>query len=474
LLESLAPTVATILAAFADCFTKPGFANFTFLVTGWVQCHARHSISRVIQAAGSSTEGKHHSTLYRFLSLGRWAADEVGHCLFRLLLKYLPQEIVAIVDDTLCIKDGPHIFGAGMHPDIARSTYASGTGVGRRVFIAFGHSWVLLAVWVPLPWNPNRGIALPVIIRLYRSKKLTPPSQYRKRTELAREAVDVLKAWLPDGRRLHVVGDGEYSCETLVKDLPEDVAFTGRMIMDAALYAPAPERSRSRGRPPKVGKRLPSPRQIVKRASTKWESTSLNLYGRDVEILVVSFTALWYSVAGTRLVRVVVTRDPKGQIEERAYFSTTTTLVAGDVLAHYARRWELEVTFRNGKQVMGIEDPQNGWWRRPSGSPRPKKRSGPNPKGRRGEKAVVHTFSLAMVVYGLVALWYFEHGDPAADVARVRREAPWYLHKVEPSFMDMLAAIRRKIWAERFSADPDLASVAEKICDRLPQAMLAS
>ncbi|MBI4615084.1 MAG: hypothetical protein HY720_15835 [Planctomycetes bacterium] len=193
-----------------------------------------------------------------------------------------------------------------------------------------------------------------------------------------------------------------------------------------------------------------------------------------MDILVVSFTALWYSVTGSRPVRVVVTGDPKDLIEERAYFSTDTSLTPGDVLVHNVRRWELEVTFRNGKQVMGIEDPQNGWWRRPAGSLRPKKRAGPNPKGRRGEKAVLHTFSLAMVVYDLVALWYFEYGDPAGDVARVRREAPWYVHKVEPSFMDMLASIRREIWGERFFADPELARVAEKLRDYLPQAMLAS
>ncbi|MBI4615085.1 MAG: transposase [Planctomycetes bacterium] len=159
----------------------------------------------------SRPHGKHHSTFYRFLSQGSWLADEVGRHLFGLLRRWLPEEIVTIVDDTLCIKEGPHIFGEGMHADIARSTYAARTGVRRRVYFAFGHSWVILAVWLPLPWNPNRGFALPVLFRLHRSKKLTPPAQYRKRTELAREALDVLRGWLPDGRCLHVVGDGEYS-----------------------------------------------------------------------------------------------------------------------------------------------------------------------------------------------------------------------------------------------------------------------
>lgn len=473
MLESLAPILTTFLAPFANRFTKPGFSNFITLMTGWVMCQGRHSISRVIQAASSLADGKHHSTFYRFLTHGSWLTDNVGQCLFGLLLKWLPVKIVAIVDDTLCLKEGPHIFGAGMHFDAPRSTYAARTGFGRQVCIAFGHSWVILAVWIPCPWNPTRGFALPILIRLYRSKKLTPPSQYRKRTELALELVQVFKGWVPDDRALHIVGDGEYSCRTLVRGLPNGVVFTGRMVMDAALYGPAPERGRGRGRPRKVGKRLHSPKEIVASPATNWKSICLRIYGRDVVVSIVSFTALWYSVAGPRLVRVVVTRDPKGTIDPRAYFTTDDSASPADALVNYARRWELEVTFRNGKQVLGIEDPQNGWWRRPTKSRRPEKRPGPQPKGRRGEKAVLHTLSLAFAAYDLVVLWYLEHGTPTADVARARAAAPWYLHKAEPSFMDMLAAIRRELWTERFSGDPALARVARKIVERMPHALLA-
>lgn len=472
MLESLAPTFATILTPFASCFTKPGFSTFITLMTGWVRCHGRHSISRVIQAAGSLAKGKHHSTFYRFLTHGRWLADNVGRCLFGLLLKFIPGEIIAIVDDTLCCKEGPHIFGAGMHFDAAGSTYAARTGFGRRICIAFGHSWVILSVWVPCPWNPVRGFALPILMRLYRSKKLTRSSEYRKRTELAVELVEVLKGWVPKDRHLHIVGDGEYSCRTVVRGLPDGVLFTGRMVMDAAVYAPAPERGKGRGRPRKIGKRLHSPKEIVENPDTKWESISVNIYGREVKVLIVSFTALWYSVAGTRPVRVIVTRDPKGRIDPRAYFSTEASGSPADALVHYARRWELEVTFRNGKQLLGIDDPQNGWWRRPNKSRPPEKRPGPRPKGSRGAKAVLHTFSLAMTAYSLVVLWYLNHGNPRADVARARAEAPWYLHKTQPSFLDMLAAVRREIWTQMFSADPPLARVAPKIVEHLKNVSL--
>jgi hypothetical protein len=100
-----------------------------------------------------------------------------------------------------------------MHHDAARST--CGGGLGRRVAFAFGHNWVVLSIWVPYPWNPLRGLAVPVLFRLYRSKKLCPVADYRKRTELAAEMVATLRTWLPQGRALNLSGDREYGCRRL-------------------------------------------------------------------------------------------------------------------------------------------------------------------------------------------------------------------------------------------------------------------
>ena len=70
---------------------------------------------------------------------------------------------------------------------------------------------------------------------------------------------------------------------------------------------------------------------------------------------------------------MVVTRDPSGRINDRAYFSTDVDASVEAILEQFARRWEIEVAFRNTKQAMGFQDPQNGWWRRANSTPRPKK-----------------------------------------------------------------------------------------------------
>jgi len=360
-----------------------------------------------------------------------------------------------------------------MHYDAHASTYGRGTSQGRKGFFAFGHNWVVAALWLPLPWNPHRGLALPLLIRLYRAKKRCPAGHYRKRTEMASELVKLLAGWLPDDRSLHVVADAEYACKTLVRRLPDKVSFTGPMTMDAALYdEPGPYRGRGHRR--LKGQRLVSPKQLAARTSTPWRTLTLTIYGLEVSLLVKELQALWYTVAGTQRLSIVVTRDPAGRLGDRAFFSTQDESSESDILVQYARRWEIEVAFRNTKQAMGLEDPQNGWWRRKAGSPRPKKRPGPNPRGQKGETAVNHTLILVFTAYALVVLWYLEHGNSEDDVARVRSEAPWYRHKHTPSFNDMLAALRRQIWIARLSRHPVLKPVCDKIDSLLPQWLLVA
>ena len=305
--EYIPATLESILLAFAPCFTAPSLENFVAIVSGWILCSGRRCISRVIQAACGSARTKHFSTLYRFLSRARWSADHLGEVLFRLLLRWLPEDIDAMVDDTLCHRGGPHIFAGGMHHDTSRSTY--GGGHGRRTLFSFGQNWVVLALRVPMPWDPDRGVALPILFRLYRSKKRCPETLYRKRTELAAELVGILETWIPPSHRLYLSGDAEYACRTLVPGLSKKTTFIGPMHMDAALHDP-PGKYAGFGRPRKTGRRLLSPRQLAATTSIPWEQRTVRFNGREVAILTKTMTCLWRTVAGERLVCMVITRDP--------------------------------------------------------------------------------------------------------------------------------------------------------------------
>jgi hypothetical protein len=108
--------------------------------------------------------------------------------------------IRAVVEDTLATKKGPEVFGIGGHLDLGRSTKAF------RVF-AFGHVWIVFAIVVSLPFS-RRLWALPVPFPLYRNTKECKKkgARYRKKTELAREMLNIVASWAPE-RRFEIGAD---------------------------------------------------------------------------------------------------------------------------------------------------------------------------------------------------------------------------------------------------------------------------
>lgn len=70
------------------------------------------------------------------------------------------QPLVVLGDDTLARKGGKRIALASMHHDPLLSS-------ARKPFASFGQVWVVLALWVPLPFGSGRVFALPVLFRLY-------------------------------------------------------------------------------------------------------------------------------------------------------------------------------------------------------------------------------------------------------------------------------------------------------------------
>ncbi len=461
--------VSELFDRFRTCFTAPGYRHFVRLVVGWLLVRGTHTISRVLQAAQGLGLTGHHASVYRFLSHGRWSLDKLGHVVFRLLRPWLSETVVAIVDDTLCPKSGRQLFGVGIHHDSARSAYSR---KGRRIeAFCSGHNWVVLAVHLPCPWQPERGWAIPVLFRLYRSKSRCPAVSYRKRTALGLELITQLASWLDPDQRLYVTGDAAYCCKTVLHGLPEGVHFVGPLPLDAALYETVGPSSKY-GRRRLKGYRVANPRtRLAQRRG--WTKVEAALYGRSVRVQLFTDVCVWYPSAGNAPVRIVITRDPKGHRDGRAYLSTDPDLSPQSVLALYAQRWQLEVTFREIKQELGFEDPRNGWWRRPRGRRDDPTRPPCRHPTRKGQKAVERTAPLAAVVYALTIVWYLRHGSPALDVARAREQAPWYKHKCTVSFTDMLAALRRDIcWHQfcRMRLPPRIRQITAKLWEvvRMP------
>jgi len=406
----LPQSLLTSLCAFEPCFTAPSFWRFLSLMSGWMLCIGKHTVTGVMRAGGVADRdaGGYH----RFFSRGAWSPEEVSCVLLQLVLKLLPCDVRVklTLDDTLARHTGKHIASAGMHRDPLLST-------GAKPFFHFGHNWIVLAVAVTLPWG--KTFSLPVFAQLYRSAKAASAQgvEHLKRTVVAAQMLANLVKHEPN-RRFLVFADNAYVNRAVVRELAAGVELVGRGRMDAALYAPAP-RYRGIGRPRVRGKRLCSPEQRARKA--RWRKLHVVVYGKPATVRVQVFDALWYIVGGSRVMRFVLVRDWPGHKKDDVLVSTDLTLSAKDIIEGYCERWSLEETFGWVKSRLGLQDPHN-----------------------RTEHAVHRTAPMALWAYSLVIVWYADWAC-RRNVLPVR-QARWYRTKKAPSFADMLATLRRQSW----------------------------
>jgi DDE superfamily endonuclease len=450
----LPDTFWPLLAAFAPCFGGPSFLNFCTVVAGWVHCLGRHTVTAVALASGG-LERRHVSTFHRFFACAQWTLDSLGLVIFRLAERWTEadQPLRAGLDDTLARKTGKCIALGSMHHDPLLSPSA------KRPFASFGHVWVILCIWLPLPFTQSRGVSLPILFRPYVGKKrggqadspsrrttgtrqqaahqaseaarTAPDGTPLTKLKLGREMIDLLAGWAGE-RHVVVAMDSAYAGCAMLEKLPANVAIISRLRMDAALWTPPPvRRPGQKGRPRRRGTRLPTP-SLWAAARRGWHRLTLILYGRPVSTQVFTKTALWYKALREHPVRMVIVRDPTGRRRDEAFFSTDVHASAAFILQTYASRWCLEVAFRDGKQHLGFEDPQQ-----------------------QVELAVRRTAPMAFIVYDLIWLWQADRHHVGQAVGWVPRS--WYPQKVAVSFADLLTALRHERWRSAFF-DPPLDS----------------
>ncbi len=437
-------TLLPLLAAFAPCFTAPSYRTFCLLVSGWLHCRGRHTVTGLVIAAGA-VGSRHISVFHRFFARAPWSLDALGQVVFSLALRWIPAgwPLFILIDDTLARKHGKGISLATMHHDPLLSS-------ARKPFCSFGHVWVVLALWVPLPLGRTGGFALPLLFRLYvgakRGGKANAPSrphpgqrqraaeaahaQHPRPTKLAlaRELIVLAAAWA-GARTVYVVVDSAYAGRTLLEGRPANVQILSRLRLDAALWArPGRRCPGQKGRPRRRGQRLPTLKAMAA-TRRRWEPLPITIYGRPVTPLVFSVAALWYGALRDQPVRIVVVRDPSGRRRDEAFFCTDLSVGAPFILEGYARRWTLEVSFHDQKQFLGFEDPQQ-----------------------QTERAVQRTAPLAGLAYALVLLWSAGQAERGRATGWLVR--PWYRAKTAPSFLDLLTALRQDSHALGISAPP--------------------
>ncbi|WP_327241531.1 IS701 family transposase [Streptomyces sp. NBC_01320] len=404
-------SLLAVLTFLRGCFTTPTFTTFAALVTGLIAQTGRGTVTGMVTGAGL-TRAWSHDRAHAFFSRASWNPDLLGISLSHLVVRQLlPADgvLTVAVDDTLFKRRGKKVFGAAwQHDGAARGPKPVGRGT----------CFVVVGIVVQLPFLA-RPVCLPVMARLWR------PKQEQSKVGLAASMIRLLAA-CHHGRRIHVVADAAYHGKAL-RDLPATCTFTTRLPASAVLYDLAPPPTGRRGRPALKGERLGTPKDLATTAA--FTRTEVKRYQRTDTVHLAETTCLWYGSFHTRTVRVILLRDDTTDTGyDLALVTTDLTTRAAGLIARYASRWSIEVTFAEARDLLGVGQAQN-----------------------RTRSAVERTVPFGLYCYTITVAWYALHGHHPRDVVERRERAPWYTTKAEPALSDMAAKLRRVIIAARFT-----------------------
>ncbi len=434
----LTPSFVAQLQHFAPAFTRPTFATFVSVVTGWILSHRHRYVTEVI-FSGGNVGNRHWCRFHRFFSHAAWDLDTFSMYLAKLVVTILTPgaNLLWAVDDTLCRKRGLTLYGAGMHYDPLISSRA-------KSLVSWGHDWVVLCLIIVHPfWAPTKVFALPVAFRLYKNrqgltkgkkrakkgkkpaKKPTRPKpdpNHRTRPELALELIKLVAEWFPKDVII-VVGDSAYGGRSILSQLPPNVHLISHVHPKGALYEPPPpKKEKSRGPARKKGNRLPGMTSWAEDPEQPWTQLDFNQFGLHASLQIKTIQALYYKAGRDRLLTIVLVRDLEGKRPDQMFYCTQLDWTARQILSTYACRWAIECTFENSKQLLGLEDPAN-----------------------RLPKAVERTAPMALILYSLVVVWFHQAGHRSLRFPF----RPWYRKKEEPSFADLLTTLRRVSYEEK-------------------------
>lgn len=407
--SAIGRTLLRTLEVYRPAFSAALFGRWLLLCVGWIACLERHAITECLVVTGVATLAE-HSAFHRCFSRARWELDTLGKLLLihvRTRWPRLPLRFV--IDDTLAPHKGPQVFGLACHLDAVRSTRKT------KVF-TFGHVWVTLALVVDVPFS-TRPWAIPLLFRLYRSKKECAAHRavYRKKTELARELIEVVRGWLPS-EVVTVLLDSGYANRTVLHGLAPSVQVVAAATATLARTTLAPGRTPT-GRLRPRGLALPTLTAWAADPSAPWQRISAYVYGSQRDLHIKTCVAQWYPVFGARAVRFVLVRCTTGRLPWRVFLTTDLALDVPTLLEHAARRWATEVFYFDVKQYLGFAASRA-----------------------RLEAAVRRMAPWTGILYGTLVVWFWtQYENGLEGLVPVR---PWYPQKTGISFADILRTAR--------------------------------
>jgi hypothetical protein len=435
-----------LMVAFAPLFSKPVFQHAQLLLMGAILAPGKRTVTAALSVLGLSQD-EHFQNYHRVLSRALWSGLGAGRILLLLLVNtFAPTGTLVLgIDDTIERRRGEQIKAKGIYRDPVRSSHS-------HFVKASGLRWLSLMLLCEIAWA-GRVWALPFLTALCPSERYCRERGRapRKLTDRARQLLLLAARWLP-GRDLVVTADSSFAALELLEAVRESVTVVTRLRLDAALYEPAPARApKQLGRPRKKGRRLPTLQEVARKRQTKWQRLTVRgWYGEPQRVVeAASGTCVWYHSGMPAVpIRWVLIRDPQGKFDLQALLSTKLECAPQQILEWFVKRWQMEVTFEEGRAHLGLET-QRQW----------------------SDKAIARTTPCLLGLYSLVTLL---GGRLLVEQRLPVRRAAWY-NKEGATFSDTIAFVRRYLWSHQhfqmLETKADVIKVPRSLLERLTETL---
>jgi hypothetical protein len=322
------------------------------------------------------TSGRQHedwSAAYRLYARdrveeGALFAEARAQCLAQLP----PQApLVVAMDDTLARKRGTHIHGVAWRRDPLGPHFQTNLVRGQR-FLQFSAAWPLAegeARMVPIGFfHAPTAAKLPKDADAAQQRQHKEEQKQRALNQQALLHMRELRAECDPERRLLFNGDGSYTNATVLKGLPAQSTYIGRIRKDAKLHWLPGEPRAATGRRASYGEVAPTPEALRTDDEQPWQLVPAFAAGQRHEFKIKTLGPVLWRKSGAALPLRVVVIAPLGYrlragakmlYRQPAYLiCTDPDLPLAELLQYYLWRWGIEVNFREEKSLLGAGQAQ--------------------------------------------------------------------------------------------------------------------
>jgi DDE superfamily endonuclease len=370
-----------VFQAQAEAATKtPGVPKALRHLLCHVLCDERHTITSLLRTAGR--QSCDWTADYR-LYTSQMEPDGLFAPIVRAVASMTEpgRPLVVAVDDSTFQKRGKHIPGAGWHRDplgppfhtnlihglkfvqlSAAVAGQDGKDLIRMLPVAFG--------LLPKLPKPPEQLSDEERAAYEKAKEDNSPSAHALRLlEKLQQRLQPSQQQQETPRSIWLVGDGHYTTSTLMQALPPGVVYIGRTRGDTHLCAvPEPSGRRGAGRPLSYGPKLPTPEELRKDFNVSWQSATVRRNGADIPVRYKQIPrAKWVPAGEKRILQAIVVAPLRYRKRKNGpwLYTKPAFLICSDpsltpqqIIQAYMWRWDIEVHFKEEKQLFGIAHAQ--------------------------------------------------------------------------------------------------------------------